>query len=228
MAGFSKLESKVEVANSQVLAADLKLAVGAESTTVDVTATGTILQAENANIATNITRVQMEEVPNSGNNIAYAVKLAPGSNTGFGVVGSTQYLVDGLNFNDPYNNATNSGASNLTLGLNNVQESTITATDTPASSAVLSARRPASSARAVATVSTAMRAGTGRVALWWRTAGPISRTALHLLLAPSRTPTSGQLPSVVRLPFLSSSTATTDSSSSLTPKVCAPSSRPAP
>ena len=127
MAGFSKLSSKVEVANSQVLAADLKLTVGAESTTVDVTATGTILQAENANIATNVTQVQMEAVPNSGNNIAYAVKLAPGSNTGFGVVGSTQYLVDGLNFNDPYNNATNSGASNLTLGLNNVQETTITA-----------------------------------------------------------------------------------------------------
>ncbi len=127
MTGFSKVETKVQVANSQVLAADLKLSVGAESTTVDVTAQGTILQAENANIATNITRVQMEEVPNSGNNIAYAVKLAPGANTGFGVVGATQYLVDGLNFNDPFNNATNSGASNLTLGLNNVQESTITA-----------------------------------------------------------------------------------------------------
>ena len=127
MPGFSKEETKVQVANSQVLSADLKLAVGSESTTIDVTAQGTILQAENANVATNVTSVQMEEVPNSGNNIAYAVKLAPGANTGFGVVGATQYLVDGLNFNDPYNNATNSGASNLTLGLNNVQESTITA-----------------------------------------------------------------------------------------------------
>ena len=126
MAGFSKLESKVQVANSQVLAADLKLAVGSESTTIDVTAQGTILQAENGNVATNITQKELEEVPNSGNNLAYAVKMAPGANTGFGVVGSTQYLVDGLNFNDPYNNATNSGASNLTLGLNNVQESTIT------------------------------------------------------------------------------------------------------
>jgi hypothetical protein len=126
MAGFSKLESKVQVANSQVLAADLKLSVGSESTTVDVTASGTILQAENGNLAINITQKELEEMPNSGNNLAYAVKLAPGSNTGFGVVGSTQYLVDGLNFNDPYNNATNSGASNLTLGLNNVQESTLT------------------------------------------------------------------------------------------------------
>jgi hypothetical protein len=127
MPGFSKEETKVQVANSQVLSADLKLTVGSESTTIDVTAQGTILQAENANIATNVTQVQLEAVPNSGNNLAYAVKLAPGANTGFGVVGATQYLVDGLNFNDPYNNATNSGASNLTLGLNNVQESTITA-----------------------------------------------------------------------------------------------------
>jgi hypothetical protein len=126
MGGFSKLETKVQVANSQVLAADLTLTVGSESTTVDVTAQGTILQAENGSVTTNLTTAQMQEVPNSGNSLTYALKLTPGMNTGFGVVGNTQYLVDGLNFNDPYNNANNSGASNLTLGLNNVEESTIT------------------------------------------------------------------------------------------------------
>jgi len=109
-----------------VLAADLKLTLGSDAQTVDVDATGTILQAENGNVATNITQVQMEEVPNSGNNLMYVKNITPGMNTGFGVVGNTFYTIDGENFNDPYNNANNSGASNLTLGLNDIQETTVT------------------------------------------------------------------------------------------------------
>lgn len=109
-----------------MLAADLKLTLGSDAQTVDVDATGTILQAENGNVATNITQVQMEEVPNSGNNLMYVKNITPGMNTGFGVVGNTFYTIDGENFNDPYNNANNSGASNLTLGLNDIQETTVT------------------------------------------------------------------------------------------------------
>ena len=68
----------------------------------------------------------MEEIPNSGNNLLFEVKLTPGQNTNFGVVGNTSYQIDGENFNDPYNNANNSGASNLTLGLNDISETSIT------------------------------------------------------------------------------------------------------
>ena len=124
--GFQKLESKLMVQGGQVLNADLKLFIGSDSQTVNVEATGTILQAENGNIATTISQAQVAEVPNSGNNLTYVTKLTPGMNTGFGVVGNTMYQIDGENFNDPYNNANNSGASNLTLGLNDVAEATVT------------------------------------------------------------------------------------------------------
>jgi hypothetical protein len=126
IAGFQKLESKLQVDISQVISADLKLTVGSNSVTVDVDTVATLLNAENGNVATTMSQLQVEEVPNSGNNMASVRLATPGMNTGFGVVGSTQYLVDGLNFNDPYNNASNSGASNLMLGLNNVQEATVT------------------------------------------------------------------------------------------------------
>ena len=123
--GFEKLETKLSVQSSQVLGADLKLTVGSDTQTVSVEAAGTILQSENAIVATTISQAQVEEVPNSGNNLTYVGKLTPGMNTGFGVVGNTMYQIDGENFNDPYNNANNSGASNLTLGLNDVAEATV-------------------------------------------------------------------------------------------------------
>jgi hypothetical protein len=124
--GFTKLESKVQVDNSQVLSADLKLVVGSDAQTVDVESVASLINAENGNVATTIGQLQAEEVPNSGNNITYVNKLTPGMNTNFGVVGNTSYQIDGENFNDPYNNANNSGASNLTLGLNDVSEATVT------------------------------------------------------------------------------------------------------
>lgn len=126
-AGFTKAETHITVFNSQIATADIKLAVGSELQTVEVTATGTLLQAENANVATTIDQTQVEEIPNSGNNLLFETKITPGFNTGFGVIGSTLYQIDGENFNDPYNNANNSGASNLTLGLDDVAEATVTA-----------------------------------------------------------------------------------------------------
>jgi hypothetical protein len=127
--GFEKLDSKVSVDNSQVVAANLKLTVGSDQQTVEVSTVGALINAENGNVATTIGQTQVEEVPNSGNNLLFETKITPGFNNGgsaFGVVGNTMYQIDGENYNDPYNNANNSGASNLTLGLNDVQEATIT------------------------------------------------------------------------------------------------------
>ena len=125
--GFAKLRSTVQVDNSQVLAANLKLTIGSDTQTVDVQSVASLISADNGNVATTIGQVQVEEVPNSGNNLLFENKITAGFNTGFGVVGSTSYQIDGENFNDPYNNSNNSGASNLTLGLNDVSEATITA-----------------------------------------------------------------------------------------------------
>lgn len=127
--GFTRLETRVEVANSQIVDANLKLQVGSSQQTVEVTADSTLLQAENANVAMTVAQTQMTEVPNSGNNLLFETRITPGFvNTQFGVPGSTTfYQIDGDNFNDPYNNANNSGASNLTLGLDDISETTVTA-----------------------------------------------------------------------------------------------------
>jgi hypothetical protein len=126
-AGFAKLESKVTVINAQVLGADLKLTVGSEMQTIDVESVSTSLQTENGNVSTNVSHTQIDEVPNSGNNMTYVTRITPGMGTGFGVSGSTTlYTVDGMLNNDPYNNSNNSGASNLMLGINDVEEATVT------------------------------------------------------------------------------------------------------
>ena len=126
-AGFQELDSNVTVDSSKVVAADLKLSVGSADVTVEVNTVASLVNADDANVATTIGQAQVAEVPNSGNNLLFETRITPGFNTGFGVVGSTSYQLDGENFNDPYNNSNNSGASNLTLGLNDVQEATIIA-----------------------------------------------------------------------------------------------------
>lgn len=127
--GFSRLSTRVVVANSQVVDADLKLQVGGSQQTVEVSAQSEMLQAEDANVETTIQQAQMTEVPNSGNNLLFETRITPGFvNTQFGVAGATtQYQIDGDNYNDPYNNLNNSGASNLTLGLDDIQETSVTA-----------------------------------------------------------------------------------------------------
>ncbi len=125
--GFDRLESTLVVDSSKVVAANLKLVIGGASQTVEVSTVAQLINADDANVATTISQAQVAEVPNSGNNLLFETRITPGFNTGFGVVGSTLYQLDGENFNDPYNNANNSGASNLTLGLNDVQEATIIA-----------------------------------------------------------------------------------------------------
>ncbi len=125
--GFERLESRLVVDSSKVVAANLKLTVGSMQQTVEVTAVAELINADDANVATTVSQTQVAEVPNSGNNLLAETRITPGFNTGFGVVGNTLYQIDGENYNDPYNNANNSGASNLTLGLNDVSEATIIA-----------------------------------------------------------------------------------------------------
>ena len=128
-AGFEKFKSTIQVDASKVLDGNLKLTIGSDTQTITVESSGALIEAENGNIANTVSEVEVAEVPNSGNNLLFETRITPGFNNGgspFGVVGSTMYQIDGENFNDPYNNANNSGASNLTLGLDAVQEATIT------------------------------------------------------------------------------------------------------
>src|SRR5581483_2619377 len=95
-----------------------------------------VVQPQNANISTTFTPEQISAVPNPGNDLSYIVQTAPGAvmNTQAGYGNSAIYglpgtsnlfTVNGQNENDPFLNLNNSGATNLLLGQNDVQEATV-------------------------------------------------------------------------------------------------------
>jgi hypothetical protein len=133
--GFKKATKSVTVDLGQTTAANIRLALGNTSETVEVSATGGLLQTEDANLTTNIGVRQIENLPNPGNDITYIAQTAPGvamnNATGngygnfsaFGMPGTSNlFTINGNDYNDPFLNLNNSGASNLLLGGNEVQE----------------------------------------------------------------------------------------------------------
>jgi hypothetical protein len=131
--GFQNAERTVTVTVGQATSLNLQLAVGSSSQTVEVTGEGGVVQSENGNISTTFTAEQVQLVPNPGNDLSYIVQSAPGAvmNTqaGYGnsatfglPATSNLFTVNGMNENDPFLNLNNSGATNLLLGQNDVQE----------------------------------------------------------------------------------------------------------
>src|SRR5579864_5601786 len=122
----------------QVVDANIQMGVKGETTTVEVTAEAPPLNTENANIATSYTTKQIELVPNPGNDITYIAQTSPGvlmnSSSGggygnfsaFGLPATANlFTVNGNDENDPYLNLNNSGATNLLLGKNELQEAVV-------------------------------------------------------------------------------------------------------
>ncbi|HKD86337.1 MAG TPA: carboxypeptidase regulatory-like domain-containing protein [Terriglobales bacterium] len=134
--GFSKADTTVNVNVGQATISDLKMAIGASSQTVEVTSAAPLVQADNADLSTNFNQTLIANQPNGGNDITYIAQTAPGMvmNTGQGFGNFSSYglpstsnlfTVNGENDMEPYLNVNNSGASNLTLGKNEIQEATV-------------------------------------------------------------------------------------------------------
>jgi Carboxypeptidase regulatory-like domain len=114
---------------------NFSMELGASSTTIEVTGESSLLQTENANIATTFDTRTVQSIPNPGNDITYIAQTAPGVSmntsagngygnfSAFGLPGTANlFTVNGNDYNDPFLNLNNSGASNLLLGGNDVQE----------------------------------------------------------------------------------------------------------
>src|SRR5271167_1285019 len=134
--GFTKTQSQFNVSVGQSTVANVKLAVGASSQTVEVTGAPPLVQTDNANLSTNFNSTTIEDQPNGGNDLTYIAQTAPGvtMNTGMGYgnfsayglpATSNLFTVNGENDMNPYLNLNNSGATNLTLGKDEVQEATV-------------------------------------------------------------------------------------------------------
>ncbi|HET9402584.1 MAG TPA: carboxypeptidase regulatory-like domain-containing protein [Candidatus Acidoferrales bacterium] len=132
--GFQASTTKVTVHIGQVSTVNVQLGVQGTTQTVVVNAEAPLLQTENGNASANLTEKQVQEVPNGGNDVYDILWYAPGAVVPRGgsfpsVYGlstaSNMVTLNGMPDLDPFNNATNGGASNLLLGLNEVQEATV-------------------------------------------------------------------------------------------------------
>ncbi len=134
--GFQPAQQNATVVVGQATTTNVQLAVSTAATTVEVTAEGGVVQAENGNISTSFTPEQIANAPNPGNDLSYIVQTAPGAvmntqsgygnSATFGISATSNlYTVDGMNENDPFFNLNNSGATNLLLGQNDIQQATV-------------------------------------------------------------------------------------------------------
>jgi hypothetical protein len=138
--GFQTEVRKVTVALGAGATTNFQLSVGSSTTTVEVTGTSALVETENANINANFNSRALEMLPNPGNDLSAVALTTPGAvmNTSGGAMfgggnfevnglpaTSNLFTIDGSNDNDPYFNVNNSGATNLSLGLNDVSESTV-------------------------------------------------------------------------------------------------------
>ena len=135
--GFQKAERQVEVQVGQVVTANLTLQVGQATETIQVSEAAPLINPE-ASINTSFTPAQVAQLPSAGGDITNIAFTVPGvvvnSTGGYGnftVNGlpatSNLFTVNGENDMDPYFNINNSGATNLTLGQNELQEATVIA-----------------------------------------------------------------------------------------------------
>ena len=133
---FTSSTSTVNVSVGQTTTNDLKLALSTTSQTVTVTSEAPIIQTENGNVSTTFTPAQVALVPNPGNDLSYIAQTSPGANMNtqagygnfstFGLPGTSNlFTMNGMIDNDPFLNLNNSGATNLLLGQNDVQEVTV-------------------------------------------------------------------------------------------------------
>jgi outer membrane receptor protein involved in Fe transport len=127
---------KLVVDVGQALTFDLLAAVQSVGQVVEVTEAAGLINAENANQAATFTSKQMEDLPMPGGDITTVAFTVPGINlstgagygnfTSEGLPGTSNlFTINGADYDDPYLNLNNSGASNLTLGANEIAETTV-------------------------------------------------------------------------------------------------------
>ena len=134
--GFSSQSRAANVNVGQIATLSFQPVGWSSTTTVTVTEAAPLLQSDNGNVAATLSQEQISQVPNPGNDMSYIAQLSPGAvmNTGMGYGNFSSYgtpgtsnlfTLDGMDDNDPFLNLNNSGATNLLLGANEIQEATV-------------------------------------------------------------------------------------------------------
>jgi hypothetical protein len=134
--GFKTISRHVTVALGQIADGNVQLSLGSSAMSVTVTEAAPLVQTENGDTSTAISAQQVANVPNPGNDLSAIAQIAPGAvmNTqggmgnveAFGLPATANlFTMNGMDDNDPFLNLNNSGASNLLLGSNEIQEADV-------------------------------------------------------------------------------------------------------
>jgi len=136
--GFRTTEQTVPVAVGQTTTVNIHLVVGQAAEVVEVSGAAPLIQTEDANVSTSFSAKQVDLLPNGGNDLTAVANTAPGVQintsagggygnfTAFGLPATSNlFTVNGNDENDPYLNLNNSGATNLLLGKNEIQETSV-------------------------------------------------------------------------------------------------------
>ncbi len=135
--GFAEVTETVEVQVGQTSTVEIDLSVAKGTETVEVSGTAPLVNTE-PSINTAFSQQEVAQLPSAGGDITNIADTAPGvvvNGTGgygnFTINGlpatSNLFTINGENDMDPYFNINNSGASNLTLGQNEISEATVIA-----------------------------------------------------------------------------------------------------
>jgi hypothetical protein len=135
-AGLKSNVQKFTLLVGQELAVNITLNPQGTTELVEVTAQASVLETENANMASSFNTRQVADLPMAGGDVTTLAMTVPGirvkTNGGSGnmnangVPGSSMlFTLNGADIMDPYNNLNNSGPSNNTLGGNEVAEAAV-------------------------------------------------------------------------------------------------------
>jgi hypothetical protein len=137
--GFKSVIQNVDVNVGKTSSMTISLEISSKAETIEVTTTPELLNAETST-STSFTQEQVAKLPNPGGDITNIAFTAPGvlvasaqpgsqgygNFTANGLPGTSNlFTTNGENTMDPYFNINNTGATNLTLGSNEVQEATV-------------------------------------------------------------------------------------------------------
>jgi hypothetical protein len=131
--GFKSVSQSILASVGQIVTTNVKLELGAASEVLEVTGAAPLIETENANLATTYSTSQLQQLPTPGNDITSYAYSAPGitlnSAAGYGNFSSyglpstsNLFTTNGNDNMDPYLNLNNSGASNLSLGANELDQ----------------------------------------------------------------------------------------------------------
>jgi outer membrane receptor protein involved in Fe transport len=135
--GFQTQQRTGVIVNAgQPTTASIQLMLAGSSQTVNVVESGSAVQTQNADVATNYSADMVANLPNPGGDITYFAQTAPGvvmntdgGNGNFSANGmpgtSNLFTINGMSYNDPFLDVNNSGASNLSLGSNDIAEANV-------------------------------------------------------------------------------------------------------